>query len=70
MAEERTAIERLRAAIERLDSYGAPPDDRQVYIDDDNCLFELVPDEQVGTAPITLFDLRCLLVEVNNLMEG
>jgi hypothetical protein len=60
-----SAIAKLRACLERMDSFGAPSDDCPVYVDSNNCLFELVPDEE-GAPQFKLGDLRDLVKEFDD----
>lgn len=52
------SIEKLKNAIERLDSYGAPRDDSRVFVDEDNCSYELLDGEDGPN--LTLADLRAI----------
>lgn len=53
-------LQKLKRALDRLDSYPpVPSDDSAVFVDWDNCLYELVDGEE---GPIlTLGDLRDLV---------
>lgn len=53
-------IERIKAAIHRLDYYGAPPDDSAVYVSrSGGSFYELL--DGIEGVPITLGDLRLLV---------
>lgn len=60
-------INKIKAAINRLDFYGAPADSSPVMIDSDNTLYEMLDrseglgDNMEGAKQITLGDLRQLM---------
>lgn len=54
-------MRKLKRALERLDSYGAPSDDSPVMIDEHNTLFELIDGEEGPV--LTLGDLRDIVRE-------
>lgn len=56
-------IEKIKAAVERLDYYGAPPNDSPVFVEGsgEGCLYELLDGEEGDR--ITLGDLRDLITE-------
>lgn len=55
--------EKIRKALERLDYYGAPPDDSPIYVDSraDGTSYELLDGEE--GPQLTLADLRLLVAE-------
>lgn len=63
-----TALAKLRACLDRLDSYGAPSDASSVFIDEENCTFELLEGEEEEDKQLTLGDLRLVLCEAENLL--
>lgn len=58
------SIAKLKATIDRLDSYGAPADSSSVMIDDRDCTYEML-DEESGEV-LTLADLRAIVKDLDN----